>query len=138
MKTLTLRVLGGRYAVAKYPAESKLPSWALEQHEFISISRTDEELSIVCEERFVSSRSIESKEESEIEVETDWAVVKVEGPLDFALTGILSGLIRPLADHGISIFAISTYNTDYILVKNTRLKETIDLFIKGGHQVIRI
>lgn len=86
--------------------------------EFFFIGKTDEEISLVCEEQSVPDEYIEC--------EKGWRAFKVQGVLDFSLVGILSKISSALANNRISIFAISTYNTDYILVK----KEDFEMAIK--------
>lgn len=95
MNTLNLTVLDGTYAVVRLSSSSDIPNWAYEGS-FFSITKTDDELSVVC--------NIESVPKDEVS-EVDWRVIKVMGPLDFSLTGILAGLSQSLADHRISIFA---------------------------------
>ncbi len=91
---------------------------------FVSITRTAEELSIVCPQRQVPA---------EIEREEGWRGMKIKGPLDFSLTGVLASLSTPLAQEGISIFAISTYDTDYLLVKEKDLERAIGILVKKGN-----
>lgn len=64
-----------------------------------------------------------------------WRALKVEGPLDFSATGILATLITPLAKEGISIFAVSTYDTDYLLVKERHLEKAVEILSREGHQI---
>ena len=71
------------------------------------------------------------------QVETDWSALKVMGPLDFALTGILAGLASVLADAGISLFALSTYDTDYVLVKSAKLDDACTALADAGYEVSR-
>jgi hypothetical protein len=119
-----LSVLPGTFAVSRLPADSPVPAWALDQA-FVSVTRTSDELSIVCAEEQVPM---------DITAERGWRALKVEGPLDFGLTGILAGLAAPLAAAGISIFAISTYDTDYLLVREERLEEAIDVLAGAGYR----
>ena len=112
MKTkLRLVVLDGEYTVHRLSSEQDIPSNVL-KGDFFSITRTDDELSIVCDAHIPVS-----SEKSE----TGWSCIKVLGPLDFALTSILAKISSVLAEAEISIFAISTYDTDYILVKSNSL-----------------
>ncbi len=104
-------------AIVRLPALSTIPSWVFES-DFFSITKTQDELSVVCLEKEVPSGA---------RVERGWKGLKVEGPLDFELTGILSSLAQPLAEAKISIFAISTFDTDYILVKEENLPNAIDI-----------
>ena len=108
---LTLAILDGEYAVHRFSPEKDIPSSVL-KNDFFSITKTDDELSIVCDAHLsVSSEKSES----------GWACIKVLGPLDFALTGILAKISNILAEAEISIFALSTYDTDYFLVKSNTL-----------------
>lgn len=99
--------------------------WAT-QGEFFTVSRTEDELSIVCDSLFVPKG---------IQAETGWQALKVEGPLDFNLTGILSSLVQPLAENGISIFALSTFDTDYLLIKKESLGKAKQVLVHAGHQI---
>lgn len=117
---LTLSLMPTRLAVCQLDASSDIPKWGLEEA-FFSITRTQEELSIVCSE---------AKVPSSIKAEKGWRCFKVEGPLAFELTGILSSLAQPLAEAKISIFAISTFDTDYILVKEDNLQRAIEVLGK--------
>ncbi|WP_077618234.1 ACT domain-containing protein [Bacillus sinesaloumensis] len=123
---MQLKILDLTFSVVKLPPTETLPLWALNSHVF-SITRTDEELSIVC-----SSECIPMNE-SFIDVEDDWKCIKVEGVLDFSLTGILSSLANPLAENNISIFAISTYNTDYLLIKSHSIEKAKVVLENEGH-----
>ena len=90
------------------------------------MTRTADELSIVCETDYVPS---------EVEQESGWRALVVEGRLDFALTGILVSLAAPLADAGVSIFALSTFNTDYLLVRADDLPRAVAALRAAGHRV---
>lgn len=95
---------------------------------FVSTTRTAEELSIVCPQ--IQVPAVMKRKEG-------WRCLKVRGPLDFSLTGILASLTTPLAKAGISVFAISTYDTDYLLVKEENLEKAIEILVKKGHRVQR-
>lgn len=114
-------------AICKLPPDASVPAWAWSPGNFHSISRTSEELSIVCLDSAVPI-GVKDKE-------SDWRILKVDGPLDFSLTGILASIAGPLANAGISIFAISTYDTDYVMVKNEKAEEAIRVLTKAGHVV---
>jgi len=90
------------------------------------VSRTPEELSIVCEEDHIPSG---------VHAERGFAGLKVVGPLDFSAVGVLAALTAPLAAAGISLFSISTFDTDYILVRLTDLPDAIDALRESGHIV---
>lgn len=100
-------------AIVRLDVSCDIPLWATSQN-FFSITKTHEELSIVCPENCVPP---------DVKVEKGWGCFKVEGPLDFGLTGILSSLTKPLAQAQISIFALSTFDTDYIMVKKENLEK---------------
>ncbi len=104
-------------AICRLPPGATLPGW-IEENGFVSLTRTPDELSIVCIEEWVPSN---------VEAERNWRMLKVKGPLDFALTGILVSLISPLSDAGIAIFALSTYDTDYLLLKEENLNRAISI-----------
>ncbi len=122
---LTLRVLGDTFAIIRLEPRTALPNWAINSR-FSSITRTPEELSIVCSQADVPA---------DISDSPGWRCFEVQGPLDFALTGILASLSSALAQAGISIFAVSTYDTDYILVKQERLKDAVNTLTAAGHFV---
>lgn len=119
---LELSLLPMPVAVCRLDPGAAIPDWAVAGG-FFSITRTLDELSIVCEERFVLP---------ETRKETGWRVIKVEGPLDFSLTGIMAGLSGALAQAGISLFAVSTFDTDYILVKDKDLPAALDALRRAG------
>ena len=104
-----LTILDGCYAVCRLPRDAAVPGALLTAgNGFVSITRTADELSIVCPEALTPPGA---------EVNRGWRAFKVEGPLDFSLTGVLSTLLEPLAAAKISVFAVATYDTDYILVR---------------------
>lgn len=102
-----------------------MPDWA-SGSEFYSVTRTAEELSVVCEEGDVPPG---------VTCERGWRAIKVLGPLDFSLTGVLESLARPLAEAEISLFALSTYDTDYLLIRASRLEEALRILSGSGHVV---
>jgi hypothetical protein len=122
---ITLSLLPETLAVCRLDPHAEIPAWAL-PGDFVSITRTMVELSIVCPERRVPE---------EIGREGGWRALKVEGPLDFTLTGILASLAGPLAQAAIPVFAISTYETDYLLVKQTNLDRAVQVLSLRGHQI---
>ena len=115
----------GRLAVCRLDPQAAVPDWAL-SGDFSSITRTTDELSIVCSEAGVPEGVL---------CERGWAGLKVEGPLDFSLTGVLASLAQPLAEAGLSIFAVSTYDTDYLLVKAGDLDRAVVVLAEAEHTV---
>ena len=122
---LTLTLMPDRLAVCRMDSSADLPPWAFGPG-FFSITRTSEELSIVTAEDAPPFGVLH---------EPGWRCLKLEGQFDFALTGILASLATPLADAGVGIFAISTYNTDYVLVKQTDLTQAVAALQVAGHRV---
>ncbi|HRS21258.1 MAG TPA: ACT domain-containing protein, partial [Clostridia bacterium] len=98
-RALTMKLMDGLYGVCRFNSDEAIPEWVF-QSSFYSVTKTLDELSVVC-----SQDSIPNK----IKCEKDWRILRVEGPLDFSLIGILSSISTTLANKGISIFAISTY-----------------------------
>ncbi len=124
---LILALLPDIFSVSRLAPEASIPKWA-EKGSFVTITRTQEELSIVCPETAVPDG---------VSTQRGFRCLKVAGPLDFALTGILASLAVPLAQAGISIFAISTYDTDYLLLPQKNLEEAIEVLTHAGHTVLR-
>jgi|WetSurSiteA1Bulk_404760.scaffolds.fasta_scaffold39022_2 uncharacterized protein len=119
-----LTVLDNKYSIYRFPHESRLPDW-IYLSEFYSVTRTSEELSVVAVQNETTG--------DEIMLNKDWRIIKVEGPLDFSLTGIISGISSILSSREISIFAISTYDTDYILVKQSDLNCAVKALEENGY-----
>ena len=122
---LILSVLPDRLAICRLPADAPVPApssvgglW--------SVTRTQDELSLVLPEPEASAEG---------RIEPGWRALKVAGPLDFSLTGILAALATPLAAAGISLFAISTYDTDYVLVREADLERAKTVLRAAGHRM---
>ena len=122
---LTLDVLDDELAVCRLPIDAPVPNWAW-LGELTSITSTDDELSLVCDAHSVPS---------DITHTPGWRAFKVRGPLDFGLVGILAGISGALADAGVSIFAISTFDTDYILVPGNQLEAAVNALSTAGYEV---
>jgi len=112
-KKLTLSILPEKLGICHFDKNSQIPEWA-KNISFCSITRTSDELSIVCPQDKIPAGVLAEK---------DRRAFKVEGPLGFSLTGIVASLSKPLAEAEISIFYISTYETDYLLVEEKNLKK---------------
>jgi len=121
--SLHLQVLPQTFAVCRLPADADVPPWAVAGR-FFSITRTEDETSVVCPDVSVPEG---------VESEGGWQALKVQGPLDFSLTGVLASLAVPLAEAGIPVFALSTFETDYLLVKQDRLETAMRTLEKAGH-----
>ncbi|MFC1789688.1 ACT domain-containing protein [Patescibacteria group bacterium] len=114
---LKLSILPEKLGVCHLGKNSPIPDWAKDVS-FCSITRTSNELSVVCPQ---------DKIPADIMTEKDWKAFKVDGPLGFVLTGIVASLATPLAEAEISIFYISTYETDYLLVEEKNLAKTKEI-----------
>ena len=123
-----LLVLPETYAVCRLEKDAAAPDWGT-RGLFSSITRTEEELSVVCAEAQVPGG---------VRREGGWRVLKVQGPLDFSLTGVLASLTVPLAREGISVFALSTFDTDYLLVKEEKLEKAIQALREEGYAINKV
>lgn len=121
---LHLAVLENTYAIYRFHRDTPIPA-GVYSSDFFSITKTKDELSVVTlqNELFLN----------EAEINKDWRIIKVIGPLDFSLVGIIADLSEILKQEKISIFTISTYDTDYILVKQKDLSKAIVALQKNGH-----
>ena len=123
MATIKLKLLDGSYAISRLAPADPVPAWA-DGPGFVSISRNDDELSIVClEERVLPDAKSAG----------GWACLKFIGPFAFDETGILLSVVAPLSNGGIGIFAVSTFDTDYLLVKKQHLAQAQVLLREAGH-----
>ena len=121
----SFHVLDHDLAIARLEPASKVPATLLGSGRFLTLSRTSDEVSIVCE----ASRARDFER-----VELEWRAIKLAGPFAFDHVGILSSVLEPLARANIGIFAISTFDTDYILVKAQNLSAAIDALEAHGHR----
>ncbi len=142
MAELTLKVLPQHFAVCRLHPDAEIPAWVFKSP-FFSITRTEDELSVVCPEKQLSPEESRPEgpryspdgegnhrcrnEAASMLTERNWRALQVEGPLDFSLTGVLSAITAPLAEAGISVFAISTYTTDYLLIKQEAMERALKI-----------
>mgnify|MGYP005855113709 CR=1 FL=1 len=120
---LPLTILPSLLAICRLPVEVEIPEW-IRSGDLLAIIRTPSELSIVCENCYVPPYVV---------AERGWRAIKVEGPLDFSLIGVLSSLSGVLARAGVSLFALSTYDTDYVLVKESALGRAVEALSQAGY-----
>jgi len=121
---LALTVLPSAFAICRLPFDALVPAWV--RGEWLSITRTADELSIVCEQDRVPAN---------VQADPDWRCLKVQGPLDLSLIGILAALTAPLAQARIGLFAVSTYGTDYLLVKEINLDQAMRVLRETGFEI---
>lgn len=124
-RPLRLLVVEGSFAICKLPIGSPIPQWAT-QGDLFSITGTTDELSIVCGEDQVPEG---------INCEKDWRCLRVAGAMAFTVVGVLASMTAPLASAGISLFAISTFDTDYLLVKAADFVRAITVLRSAGYDV---
>ena len=126
-RSLALRLLPGRCAVCRLDPHAPLPAWAFHNDAtFWSLTRTPDELSLVCDQ--------DSVPPSVARVEPGWRALQAEGPIPFDDTGVLASLATPLAEAGIPLFALSTYDTDVVLVKERDLERALAV-LRVRHRV---
>ena len=123
---LNFSVLPGRFAVSRLAAETPIPDW-IHSGPFSCVSRTSDELSVV---------SLTASVPAEVQSEKDWICLKLLGPFPFQLTGILASFLDPLAEANIPIFAVSTFETDYILVKEDDKERALETLLGAGHELV--
>lgn len=124
-RRVELLILPGRYAVCRLAPDDPVPDWAV-GGAFLAVTRTRDELSVVC---------LESSAPSTVRAERGWSCMKAAGPLEFTETGLLAALSAPLAEAGIPVLAVSTYETDYLLVREEALEEAARVLTRAGHEV---
>lgn len=130
MTGLKFSMVPGTYAVCRMPASAALPAWAAKA--FVSITRTADELSIVCEERRIPADA----DGIEFQLERGWVLLKLHGPFPLDAIGVLASVTKPLAEAAISLFALSTFDTDYVLVKRAHAKQAIAALTLAGHKLV--
>lgn len=117
---LTMRVLPGELAVCRLEADGPIPAWVFHaEAQFFSVMRTPEETSVVCPSDDVPP--------SVQRVDKGWRALKVDGPLPLTMTNVTAKLTTPLGAAGIPVFALSTYDTDYLLIKSEHLERAVSL-----------
>jgi len=121
---LKYRVLADRLTLCQLASDATVPSWAQEGG-FFCVTRTSTELSVVCEDHLVPEG---------VRIERGWIALKLEGPFPFSMTGVLASFLNPLAKAAIPIFAISTFDTDYVLIKSESLQPARTALGAAGHQ----
>jgi hypothetical protein len=118
----------GRYAIAKFPRDAEIPASA-NGSAFFSVTRTQEELSVVTTEASLPA---------EVDASRGWRMLKVHGPFAFDETGVVAALANPLARVGVGIFVISTFDTDYLLVQNEEIPVAVETLEHAGHRILNL
>jgi hypothetical protein len=124
-RSLELSLLAETFTICQLAPDAAVPEWA-RPGQFFSITRTSEELSIIAESALVPEK---------LRTEASWRVMKVHGPFNFSEVGVLAALVQPLAAAGVSVFAVSTFHTDYLLVQCSQLREAVTGLRNASHTV---
>ena len=122
---MELELLPGELAICRLDPGDSVPSWA--RGDLVAVVRTGEELSVVCDAAAMPDG---------LDCSRGWRALRVAGTLDLSLTGVLARLLAPLADAEVAIFAISSFDTDYVLVRGERLEEARAALVAAGHDVV--
>ncbi len=124
---LTLEVLFNEYTICQLPPDAPIPydAWA-QGGDLTAFINTPDELTLVCQSDRIPA---------DVRNEPGWRAIKVAGPLEFSMVGVLASLASTLAKAGVSIFVLSTFDTDYLLVKAAHVAEAIQAFQAAGHQI---
>lgn len=123
---MNLIILPGKYSIYRFHNDSAVPVW-INKSGFYSVTRTSDELSVVALQNELIS--------GEVLCNRDWRIIKIEGPLDFSLVGIIAEIATIVSKKKIPIFTISTYDMDYVLVKENDLDKAVGAFEEDGYDV---
>lgn len=122
---MRLTTLDELYAIVRLDPDARIPEW-VDGGRFWSVTRSESELSVVCRQDDVPAGA---------SAERGWIALRLAGPLDFTLTGVVASLCTPLAEARIPIFVLSTFETDYLLVREGDLARSIEVLREAGHDV---
>lgn len=128
---MELKIIPGTFAIVRMDPWANVPDWATAPSALSGVLRTSDELTIICEESAHNKEALAELDNSCLSA--GWRGMRVTGTLDFALTGIVAGLSKTLADAGISLFALSTFDTDYLLVGEANLESARAALEAEGH-----
>ena len=124
-RSFELSLLPEKFTICRLAPDAAVPEWAT-RGQYFSITRTSDELSVIAETVLIPER---------LRTEVSWRVMKVHGPFDFSEVGILASLLEPLAAAGASVFTISTFDTDYLLVQSSQLRDAVAGLRNAAHTV---
>jgi uncharacterized protein len=120
-------LIKGDYSIYRFNIDSAIPMWVYDS-DFYSVTRTQDELSIVC-------KNVDITMDANIKTDKHWRILKINGLLDLSLVGIIAKISHLFKENKIPIFTISTFDTDYILVKNQDLNKTMTVLNNAGHKI---
>ncbi len=119
-----LMLLPDDFAISRMDGNAPIPSWA--RGSFVSITRSEEELSVVCPQRYVPAQ---------VPSERDWRCLAFKGPIDFGMTGVVARLAGVLESRNVSLFVISTFDTDYVLIRQNQMEAACTSLIAAGYRI---
>lgn len=125
-KGIRLKVLPELYSISRLGSKAPIPTWA-DGEGFVSISRSADELSIVCHQ---------SRVPEDVQNDRDWRCVQLVGPFAFDETGIVLSVVRPLSEADLGVFVVSTFDGDFLLLKADRLPEGLAVLRGAGHSIL--
>ena len=123
IRSLWFTALPGLFAVCRVGSDFKLPD---SHQDFLSFTRTQNEFSLVCPQGQAPAGK----------VERGWVCFQLEGPFPFTMTGVLASFLQPLAEASVPVFAVSTYDTDYVLIKRELRDKALSALIAAGHELL--
>jgi uncharacterized protein len=126
VSTLRFSLLSETFAICRLDPTTSIPEWALRPATFTSITRTSDELSIVCPENHIPP---------DLKSDAGWICMKLEGPFPFSMTGVLASFVNPLSSNRIPIFAVATFDTDYVLIKQECWEAASAALESAGHKL---
>lgn len=126
MRHIKLKKLDGLYTISQLPPSSPLPAWS-DGPGFVSISRCDDELSVVC---------LKERVPEDVKSDGEWSCFKFLGPFAFDEAGIVLSVVRPISENGIGVFVVSTFNGDYLLIQNGDVDAASLHLAAEGHMLL--
>ena len=124
----------GGYVICRMAPNAPIPAWAnistINTSGFCSITRTPDELSIIC-----ATANVPPHIDADTSIERDWVLLRVDGPFAFNVTGVIAALSVPLAEAGVALLALATFDTDYLLIKDAQLKDAMTALTQAGHRI---
>jgi hypothetical protein len=124
-RSYELSLLPEKFTICRLAPDAVVPEWAT-RGQFFSITRTSDELSVIAETAVVPER---------LRTEVRWRLMRVHGPFDFSEFGVLASLVQPLAAAGVSVFTVSTFDTDYLLLQCSQLRDAVAALRDAAHTV---
>lgn len=126
VKIVRLKVLPELYSISRLDGKDPIPTWA-DGEGFVNIARSTDELSIVCHQ---------SRVPDGIKIDRDWSCMQFEGPFAFDETGIVLSVVRPLTEAGLGVFVVSTFDGDFLLLKEDKFADGLAVLREAGHQIL--